>query len=298
MLNEKEIECELEAMRRALVIRNYALKTVNVYSSLIKRYLAQLEKPVSDVTLADIQDWQYYLVHHNKVSWTLFNQTVCALRFYFHAVRPRDWPVEHIPFQRKKQQLPSILSKEEISALLLAAKRNQKHYTIVATLYSTGLRIGELVALKITDIDSANMLLHVRQGKGAKDREVQLSNQLLLLLRNYYRSCLVKPTTWLFPSSQNGKHIDPSGIQRMIPAFAKKAGIKKKVSAHTLRHCFATHLLEDHTDLRTIQALLGHSNIHTTSMYLHVATHHLQSVRNPLDYLTDTTHFNVAEVKR
>jgi len=287
MLNEKEIMCELQSMREALVIRNYAVKTVSVYVSVLKRYLVQLSKPLADVMLSDIQEWQYFLVKEKHVSWTLFNQMVCALRFYFANVRKYNWSITHIPFQRKRKSLPTVLCRQEILQLLEASKRNPKHYAIVATLYSTGLRIGELVNLKIADIDKENMLIHVRLGKGGKDREVQLSESLRGILRNYYRSCLVKPTSFLFPGSRCDGHLDKSGIQRIIPELARKAKIKKSVTAHTLRHCFATHLLEDGTDLRTIQVLLGHTNINTTAIYLHVATHHLQSVRNPLDNLND-----------
>jgi integrase/recombinase XerD len=280
-----QYEPELEAMRKALVIRNYATKTVNTYVSVLKRYLDQLDKPVEDVTPADIQEWQYFLTNHEKVSWSLFNQMVCALRFYFQKVRNCEWPVEHIPFQRRRRRLPSVLSREEVARLLDAARRNPKHHAILATLYSTGLRLGELVKLQIPDIDSKTMLVHVLQGKGGKDRQVQLSPQLLAILRDYYRSCLVKPKTWLFPGAKSDYPLDPSGIQRMVAALSKKAGIDKPVSPHTLRHCFATHLLEDRTDLRTIQSMLGHSNIQTTEVYLHVAAHHLQTVRNPLDHL-------------
>jgi len=285
MLTEKEIEAEITAMRKALVIRNYAVKTVSVYVSVLERYLRQLEIPIAKVKVNDIQAWQYFLVEEKHVSWTLFNQMVCALRFYFANVRKCKWSITHIPFQRKKKQLPAILSKEDVLKLIDAAKQNPKQYAIIATLYSTGLRIAELINLKVQDIDKENMLIHVRNGKGGKDREVQLSEALRKILRAYYSSCLIKPKDFLFPSTRNCGHIDASGIQRIIPSLARKAGIKKHVSAHTLRHCFATHLLEDGTDLRTIQVLLGHSNIHTTAIYLHIATHHLQSVQNPLDNL-------------
>jgi site-specific recombinase XerD len=289
MLSEQEIMNELRLMREALVIRNYAAKTVSTYVSELKRYLSQLIIPVEQVTPADIQSWQYVLVHEKKVSWTLFNQTVCALRFYFANVRHTDWPVTHIPFQRRRKNNPTILSRQEILQLLEASKANPKHHAIIATLYSTGLRIEELVNLKVADIDRENMLIHVRQGKGGKDREVQLSENLRMILREYYRSCMVKPKTFLFPSSSGDGHLDKSGIQRFIPSLAKKAGITKHVSAHTLRHCFATHLLESGTDLRTIQVLLGHAHINTTALYLHVATHHLQLVHNPLDSLCGGT---------
>ncbi|GAB1455854.1 site-specific integrase [Spirochaetota bacterium] len=281
---ETGIEDQLESMRKALVIRNYATKTVTTYVSVLRRYLEQLDKPIADVGPADIQAWQYVLASRN-VSWSLFNQMVCALRFYFQKVRSCDWSVAHIPFQRRRRRLPTILSKQEVAKLLDAARSHPKHLAILATLYSTGLRLGELVRLQIADIDSKAMLVHVRQGKGGKDRQVQLSVQLLATLRDYYRSCQIKPKSWLFPGMKPDCPLDPSGIQRMVPALARKAGIDKPVSPHTLRHCFATHLLEDHTDLRTIQSMLGHSNIQTTEVYLHVAAHHLQNVRNPLDHL-------------
>lgn len=279
-----ELEEQLEAMRKALVIRNYATKTVTTYVSVLRRYLKQLDKPVADVGPADIQAWQYVLINDN-VSWSLFNQMVCALRFYFQKVRACVWSVEHIPFQRRRRRLPTILSKDEVARLLDAARVHPKRLAILSTLYSTGLRLGELVRLQISNIDSKAMLVHVRQGKGGKDRQVQLSVQLLATLRDYYRSCLDKPKSWLFPGTKADGHLDPSGIQRMVSALARKAGINKPVSPHTLRHCFATHLLEDHTDLRTIQSMLGHSNIQSTELYLHVAAHHLQNVRNPLDHL-------------
>lgn len=276
---------ELEAMRKAMVIRNYAEKTTATYVAVLKKYLAQLDKPIDTVTPKDIQDWQYHLVHTENVSWSHFNQMVCALRFYFQKVKNVDWPVKHIPFQRTRKTLPTVLNKQEVSQLLSHSRKKPKHYAIVATLYSTGLRISELVELTISDIDSKNMLLHVRQGKGGKDRLVQLSVELLDILRDYYRSCHVKPDKWLFPGRGNDR-MHTSTVQRYIHRLAEKAGIDKKITPHTFRHSFATHLLEDGTDLRTIQALLGHADIQTTEKYLHIAAHHIRTVRNPLDSLT------------
>lgn len=269
-----------------MVIRNYAEKTTSTYVAVLRKYLTQLEKPIESVTPEDIQKWQYHLVHTEKVSWSHFNQMVCALRFYFQKVRNVEWPVKHIPFQRTRKRLPTVLNKQEVAELLSYARRNPRHYAIVATLYSTGLRISELVDLKISDIDSKNMLLHVRQGKGGKDRQVQLSVELLEVLRNYYRSCRIKPKDWLFPGRDEGVRMHTSTVQRYIHRLSKKAGIDKKITPHTFRHSFATHLLEDGTDLRTIQALLGHADIQTTEKYLHIAAHHIRTVRNPLDALT------------
>jgi integrase/recombinase XerD len=276
---------ELESMLKAMVIRNYATKTISTYVAVLKKYLTQLEKSIDSITPEDIYQWQYYLVHTEKVSWSHFNQIVCALRFYFQKVRSVEWPVNHIPFQRKRKQLPTVLNKQEVSSFLFQARKNPRHYAIVATLYSTGLRIGELIDLKITDIDSKNMLLHIRQGKGGKDRKVQLSTGLLNDLRDYYRSCFVKPKEWLFPG-RNGERMHPCTVQRLIHRLTEEAGMKKKITPHSFRHSFATHLLEDGTDLRTIQALLGHSDIHTTEKYLHIAAHHIRTVRNPLDSLS------------
>jgi len=276
---------ELEAMRKAMVIRNYAEKTTSTYVAVLKKYLVHLEKPIDTVTLEDIHDWQYYLVHIERVSWSHFNQMVCALRFYFQRVRGVDWPVNHIPFQRMRKKLPEVMNKQEVIQVLSESRRNPRQYAIVATLYSTGLRIGELVNLKITDIDSKNMLLHVRQGKGGKDRKVQLSTDLLGILRDYYRSCRVKPAEWLFPGRGGHVKMHTSTIQRLVQNLIERAGLDKRITPHTFRHSFATHLLEDGTDLRTIQALLGHSDIQTTEKYLHIAAHHIRSVRNPLDSL-------------
>jgi len=275
---------ELEAMRKALVIRGYAVKTITTYISVLKRFLEQLDKPLNSVTPEDIQQWQYKLVKDFNVSWTLFNQMVCALRFYFQKVRACAWPIKHIPFQRRQKNLPTVLTRSEVSKLLSAAS-NPKHYALLATLYSTGIRISELCHLQIDHVNSKNMLLHIHLGKGAKDRQVQLTPSLLQILRSYYKTCAIRPKTWLFPGAKPDSPLDTSTVQRMVTATAKRAGINKSVSPHTLRHCFATHLLEDGTDLRTIQALLGHSNILTTEIYLHVAAHHLQTVRNPLDNL-------------
>jgi integrase/recombinase XerD len=268
-----------------MVIRNYAEKTTSTYVAVLKKYLSQLEKPIDSVTLEDIHDWQYYLVHKEKVSWSHFNQMVCALRFYFQRVRGVDWPVNHIPFQKMRKKLPEVMNKQEVSLLLAEARKNPRHHALVATLYSTGLRIGELVNLKITDIDSKNMLLHVRQGKGGKDRKVQLSGDLLSILRDYYRSCHVKPDEWLFPGRGGHVKMHTSTIQRFIQNLTERAGLDKHITPHTFRHSFATHLLEDGTDLRTIQALLGHADIQTTEKYLHIAAHHIRTVRNPLDSL-------------
>lgn len=284
---------ELDSMRQVLLIRNYAARTVGIYVPLLARFLDWLKKPIERVILADITKWQYFLVER-KTSWSLFNQIVAALKFYFRVVRVVDWKVEQIPFQRKRRKLPSVLTREEVARLIDAVSAQPRQLAVVAALYSTGLRLSELLNLQVTDIDSKAMLIRVRQGKGEKDRQVQLSESLLLVLRDYWRSCLVKPKTWLFPGAVPDRPLCGSVIQRLVAIAALKAHIDKPVSPHTLRHSFATHLLENHTDLRTIQVLLGHSDIKTTSVYLRVAADHLRTVRNPLDHLPKISTIAVA----
>jgi integrase/recombinase XerD len=276
---------ELENMRKALEIRNYAKKTVDIYLSVLNRFFDYLAIPLDEVSIEYINEWQHTLVNTNQVSWTLFNQMVCAIRFYFQKVRRCDWDIAHIPFQRRRTKLPTVLSRDEVARMLRVVKGTPKNHAIIALLYSTGLRLDELVHLTIDSFDKRSKILYVRQGKGGKDRHLPLSDHLLTILRRYYLSCKKRPTTWLFPSGTVSGPINASGIQRMISGTAKKAGIQKRVSPHTLRHSFATHLLEDGTDIRTIQAFLGHSSIVTTEVYLHVAMHQMKAVRNPLDRL-------------
>lgn len=279
-----EIECRLDQMRKALVIRNYATKTVSVYVSVMERFFTEIGKSVGLITPEDIREWQYGLTSSRTISWSLFNQMTSAIRFYYRHVEPSDWPVFTIPFQKKRLKLPSVLAREEV-AKLLSAVENMKHHAILATLYSTGIRLGELLNLRISDIDSVKMVIHVRQGKGGKDRVVQLGFRLLDELRVYYRACSVKPTTTLFPGMRPESTLHPSTVQRVVARAARNAGLGKRVSPHTLRHSFATHLLESGTDLRTIQCVLGHGSIASTEMYLHIAIHRIRAIVNPYDAL-------------
>lgn len=279
------MEYEVERLRRVMVIRNYSPKTIQVYTSAVGSWLGQLGKPVFLVRPADIQKWQYGLVNEQQISWCRFNQMTCAVRFYLRYVRNIKWSVSSIPFQRKRRRLPSILTRQEVSRLLSSSLRNLKHHAILATLYSTGLRLGELLNLQMKDIDTARMLVHVRHGKGGSDRQVQLCPQLLTTLMRYSAECGSGSSAWLFGGKIKGCKMHPSAIQHMVCVYSKLASIGKRISPHTLRHCFATHLLEDRTDLRTIQALLGHRNIQATEVYLHIASHHIQAIRNPLTNL-------------
>lgn len=211
---------------------------------------------------------------------------VSALRFLYGVTLKRTWAdsAGAIPFPKIERKLPTVLSQDEVLGLL-ANIRNLKHRTMLAMLYATGMRIAELVGLRLTDIDSSRMVVVIRQGKGLKDRMVPLPESLLEMLRDYWRS--YRPEKWLFPGPRRTP-ITTRSVARICVEAADRAGIKKRVSPHVLRHTFATHHLEAGTDLRTIQLLLGHRSLGTTARYTHVATTHLHTVKSPLDDLRIT----------
>ena len=200
-----------------------------------------------------------------------------------------DWIIKHIPFQKKKKTLPVVLNRKEIGAFFSAIS-NVKYHAIAATIYSAGLRLSECLNLTIKDIDSENNTITVRQGKGFKDRQTVLSHTLLTILRNYYRTSIIKPTHHLFPQKNNPfKPFSFRHTQRFIREAGVSAGIKKPVSPHVLRHSFATHLLEDGTNLRKIQVILGHNSLRTTAVYTHLAKDFLKEVTSPLDNIREVS---------
>lgn len=195
------------------------------------------------------------------------------------------WLIEHIPFQKKPKTLPVVLSRKEIAAFL-SVLPNPKYYAIAATLYSAGLRLTECLNLQIADVDSTNMVITIRDGKGRKDRQSILSQALLLKLREYYKTCPVKPRAFLFPKTSDlHKPFSKRQTQHFIQKAGLRAGIKKNVSPHVLRHSFATHLLEDGVNLRKIQIILGHKSLKTTAIYTHLTKDFLKEVHSPFDKL-------------
>jgi len=265
-----------------LRIRNYSGKTIDTYVRCVAHFARHFGKSPDVLGPEDIRAYQIFLVQSKKASWSTFNQTVCALRFFYRVTLGREWIVEHIPFPRKEKRLPVVLSVREIRALFRSVG-NLKHRTVLMTMYACGLRVSEVTHLCLRDIDSDRMLLRVRQGKGKHDRYVPLSATLLGVLREYWKA--YRPRVWLFAGRAGDRALSVSSVQKACGEARKKDKMSKPVTTHTMRHCFATHLLEAGVDLRTIQVLLGHSSLTTTSAYLHVATRALKSTDSALDVL-------------
>jgi site-specific recombinase XerD len=228
------------------------------------------------------------LFRQRKLAPSSVTQRLAALRFFFIRTLKRPWSVAETPYPKKVQRLPTVLSQEEVSQLINAAP-NPFYRILLMTLYATGARRNELARLKVSDIDSQRMVVHIQGGKGRKDRDVMLSPVLLEALREYWRG--LKPKTWLFPG--NRSHTAPHPITSKViwhacHQAALRAGLHKRVHPHTLRHCFATHLLEAGADLRTIQMLLGHHDLEETTVYLHLSHRHLSATVSPLDALALT----------
>jgi site-specific recombinase XerD len=227
-----------------------------------------------------------HLFRDRKLTASTVQGRAAALRFLFVKTLRRPYLPDQIPFPKRARRLPTVLSPQEV-ALLIDSARNLMHRAILMTLYATGLRRAELCRLKVVDIDSDRMMIHVREGKGGRDRDVLLSPKLLETLREYWR--WMKPNTWLFPGMINNWRadvpIDTKVVWEAVHQARTRAGIQKRVTPHTLRHSFATHMLEAGADLRTIQVLLGHAKLADTTVYLHLSRRHLQAVASPLESL-------------
>jgi site-specific recombinase XerD len=276
---------EMSPLRRRMIedmkVRNLSPATQRCYVHAVAKFSKYFGRSPDRLGLAEVRAYQVHLVSAG-VSWGAFNQAVCALRFFFGVTLGRAAIVERIPYARKPQRLPVVLSAAEVTRFLTGVT-NLKHRMALTTAYAAGLRVSEVVRLKIADIDSSRMLIRVEQGKGAKDRYVMLSPRLLTLLRDYWRA--VRPRHWLFPGQSEDRHLDPSVLQAACRAARAAAGFRKPVTMHTLRHSFATHLFEAGNDIRTIQVLLGHGDLSTTTRYARVATTTIGSTTSPLDRL-------------
>src|SRR5262245_12700490 len=272
----------LEELQR----RNYAPNTIKAYVRIIQEFAEYFHRSPDKLGPQHLRQYQAYLFQARKLEAGTVQQAVAALRFFYVKTLKRRYLLDDIPRPKRGRKLPVILSPEEVAQLIGAAS-NLFHRTMLMTLYSTGVRRAELCRLHVSDIDSQRMVVHIRHGKGGHDRDVPLSATLLETLRVYWR--WMKPKTYLFPGTVKNWRADVP-LSTCVPwaacqQAAKRAGITKPLSPHTLRHCFATHLLEAGADLRTIQVLLGHRKLEHTIIYLHLSTRHLHAVSNPLDAL-------------
>jgi site-specific recombinase XerD len=263
-------------------LRNYSQRTIDTYTYHLGRFAEFLGKSPLEAAPEDIRSFQLHLIDVRKYGWSSFNQAVCGLRFFFRTTCPRSWHVEMIPFGKKPKKLPVVLSGEEVNRLL-SCVTCLKHRTFLLTQYAAGLRLNEAANLTIPDIDSERMQLRIVSGKGQKSRMVPMSPRLLTALREYWKT--VKSPKYLFPGKTLDVPLSGTTIQKMTKAATLKAGIKKDVTPHTMRHSYATGLLEAGVDLLTISRLLGHASFSTTMIYLHVRTLHLGSAPSPIDWL-------------
>jgi len=272
-----------ERMRNILRTRNYSPRTEETYIDAVARYARHFGKSPDQLGAAQAMEYQIWLREHKHASATFANQTVCALRFFYREVLGRPDEVERIPYARRERRLPVVLSPEE-TARFLGSIPIARYWVLLTTIYATGLRISEALALRARDIDSSRMLIHVRQGKGKKDRYVPLSPILLDLLREHWRR--ERLTDLLFPAFRDrSRPLDPATVQKYVARAAERAGLRVKVTPRTLRHCYATHLIEKGTSTRVVQVLLGHSNVHTTETYTHVSPQTMGKIVSPLDQI-------------
>jgi len=270
----------LEELQR----RNYSRTTIKAYLHTVEVFAKHFHRPPDQLGPEHIRSYQVYLLEERKLGVRTVALHTAALRFFFCKTLKRAYPIEEVPYPKAPRQLPIILSQEEAVRLIEGAS-NLFHRAMLMTLYSTGIRRAELCHLKVEDIDSERMLVHVRHGKGGRDRSVPLSPKLLETLREYWH--WMKPKTYLFPGTVNGwradKPITPKVLWLACRQAAQRAGIRKAVRPHLLRHSFATHMLEQGADLPTVQALLGHTDLKATSIYLHLSERHLKAAGTLLD---------------
>ncbi len=275
----------MSPLRRRMIedmtVRKLSPKTQQGYIRTIKNFAAFLGRSPAKASFEDVRRFQLHLAA-SGASTPIRNQTVAALRFLFRVTLRRSAIIEHTAFIHEPRKLPVVLSPEEVARLLDAAP-GLKYKAALSVAYGAGLRAAEVVSLKIGDIDSKLMLIRVEQGKGRKDRNVMLSPHLLELLRAWYKAA--RPQGWLFPGQSPVNPLTTRQFNRACHAAAQMADIKKRVSPHTLRHSFATHLLEQNIDIRVIQVLLGHAKLDTTALYTRVATKTIREVMSPLEHI-------------
>jgi integrase/recombinase XerD len=275
-----------QAMLEELHRRNYAASTIAYYIHNVEQFARFFKRAPDRLTPTHLRTYQAHLLRARKLAPGTVKLHVCAIRFLFNKVLRRRYLVEDTPYPKAPRHLPQILSPEDVARVIDAAQ-NLSHRTMLMLLYSTGMRNAELRHLQVRDLDSRRMLIHIRHGKGGRDRYVPLSPTLLATLRAYYR--WMRPTNYLFPGTvanwRADKPLTPKVVWLACVGAGRRAGLRQRCTPHLMRHCFATHLLEAGADLRTIQLLLGHVDLDHTIVYLQLSQRHLQAVANPLDAL-------------
>src|SRR5277367_4389304 len=278
---DKPISPLRQRMIEDMTARRYKEKVQKDYIRHVRRFAAFLGRSPDSATSEDVRRFQVHMATQ-QIGAPTINAAIAALRFFFNVTLERPDLVRHLTTVHKPRKAPIVLSQEEMARLLEAAP-GVKYKAALSVAYGAGLRVSEVVALKVSDIDSERMMLRVEQGKGRKDRHAMLSPVLLDLLRDWWR--IARPTAWLFPGRDPLQPISTRQLNRACHAAAVMAEIRKRVTPHTLRHSFATHLLEQNTDIRVIQVLLGHSKVETTALYTRIATNTIRAVMSPLDRL-------------
>jgi site-specific recombinase XerD len=269
-------------MTQDMQLRNFAPGTLTVYVNCVARFARHFGKSPELLGPDDVRAYLLHLIEQRRSSWSYYNQNLQALRFLYNVTLGRDWVLKHIACPKRPRRLPVVLGPDELCRFF-AAVGSLKHRTILMTAYAAGLRVSEVAGLRLDDIDSQRMVIRVRQGKGSRDRYVMLSPRLLDQLRVYWKAD--RPRTWLFPGLDPDRPITAAAVIKACRRARRASGLEKAVTVHTLRHSFATHLLEAGTDLRTIQVLLGHHSPRTTAVYTHVSPAAVRATISPLDRL-------------
>jgi site-specific recombinase XerD len=274
-----------ETVRREMRIRNYSHKTIKSYISALHKFVLYIKpRHPREISDEDIRSYMLYLLEERKLAAGTVNQTLNALRFLYTDLYDKPFVVGSLPRPKKEQRLPDVMNESEV-ARLFSVVRNLKYKTMLMLAYASGLRVGELVRIRIEDIDGQRGLIHIRDAKGMRDRYTVLPASLRGQLNEYWKVAQLPTRGWLFPGQEPGHHVSERSVQNVFLNSARDAGIGKTVSMHSLRHSFATHLLEHGTDIRYIQELLGHRSVKTTEIYTHVSRRLIQKIKSPLDIL-------------
>jgi len=262
-------------------LRNYSVRTIESYSKLLTKVEKNLELPLDKIGVEQFKSYLHQRIMQDEVSTSMVNQLISAYKILQVDVLKRDWQTITLKRPRREKKLPVVLSVEEVQRMILSTK-NLKHRALIMLVYSAGLRRQEAQMIKAADIDSSRMQVRVVQGKGKKDRYTILSTKALEMLRQYYK--MERPSKYLFESQgKKGQILSDTTLNNIVKKSAAKAGIRKNISFHTLRHCFATHLLESGVNIRLIQQFMGHTSIKTTTIYLHLANINPASILSPMD---------------